>query len=1356
MNRCITCCGAILCCLLAGSARADLSPGDAGVDQAWLSTVRQEIAETEYRVSGQPGDDPQAPNRAHGIRTFFRSAGVEVVPRIAGTADWWFGLELESVGRSGSAQPVSATNRQVDGNRVTYRFDGLDEWYVNNASGLKHGFTIERPPAATDDGPWVELQLAVRGDLSPRLSPDGLVVRFDSPAGAPILHYGGLYVHDDYGRRLPAHMAVSAGPDRRWIALLVDDRQARYPITIDPLLTAPSWTTFGGQASAWLGASVGTAGDVNGDGFSDVIVGAPAYDGGEPNEGVAFVFHGSASGPSTVADWSREADQIGANYGVAVSTAGDVNGDGFSDVIVGANLYDTVPGFFVNNGRVFVYVGSATGLPPGGTSWSKTGAVDEQIGATVACAGDVNGDGFSDVLIGVPTFESTGLQNNEGRAMLYRGSSSGLGSTPTWNIESNKGNAEFGRSLGTAGDVNGDGYSDVIVGAPGYANPQVGEGRVFVYYGSGSGLPTVWDWSTESDQNDARLGEAVGPAGDVNADGYSDVIVGAPLFDNGHTDEGLARVHLGSASGLLGNAVWSVEGEQDGAQLGGSVATAGDIDGDDFADVLVGAPLFDNGETDEGRATAYAGQPSGLSSAPVWSTESDQNDARLGEALATAGDVNGDGFSDVVIGARLFDGSVTDEGRATVHIGSADGLGEPRVLTDATEELFDAQFGLAVDAAGDVNGDGFGDVIVGAPFYDGGFEDEGKAFVYHGRSSGLNMTAAWSATGGVNGALFGFAVSGAGDFDGDGFDGVLIGAPGYSDSFTNEGRAVAYDGSIFGVLGASAWSVEGGQDSAALGHSVDWAGDVNGDGFSDVIIGAPQASNGEASEGRAFVHHGSASGLMTGAQWTGESDQIAANYGVSVAGAGDVDGDGFSDVIVGADLYDSVPGLTVDTGRANVYLGSSAGLPAAGASWWWAGGPDERAAAAVGSAGDVNGDGYADVIVGSPRYTNGSFHNEEGRALVFHGSATGVSSPASWEIESNLGNARYGASVGTAGDVNGDGYADTIVGAPGYEFGEGRAFVYHGSGAGLSMTEAWFADIDVNSAALGTAVASAGDVNADGYADVVLGIPFLNSDADQQGSIGLALGNDTGGLSLVPRQRRADDSAPIAQLGAGDDPSAFRLAAIGRTPFGRGRIRLQSEVKALGTIFDLTGTVSATSWTDSGLPGAALNEAIAGAADTVHHWRVRAAFDPVTTPLAPAGRWLTVPRNGWQEADLRLPAAPAGRVPDDHAVAGTPLLLDRAGGGQLALSWDDSCKASDTDFAIYEGPLGTFTDHESLVCSTGGATTLPVTPSSGDRYYLVVPTNGSREGSYGVDAVGTPRSPSTINACLPQLVAACP
>ncbi len=1356
MYRCIISCGVFLCCLLASSARADLPPGDAGVDQAWLSTVRQEITAAEYRVSGQSGDDPQAPNRAHGFRTYFRSGGIEVVPRIEGTDDWRFGLELVSVGRSGSAKTVGANLRHVDGDRVTYRFDGIDEWYVNDARGLEHGFTIEHPPAATDDGPWVELQLSVSGDLSPRLSPDGMAVRFDSPRGEPILHYGGLHVHDDDGRELPAQMRVSSGPDRRSIGLLVDDRQARYPITIDPLLTAPSWTTLGGQASAWLGASVGTAGDVNGDGFSDVIVGAPAFDGGEPNEGVTFVYHGSASGPSTVADWSREADQIGANYGVAVSTAGDVNGDGYSDVIVGADLYDVAPGFFNNNGRVFGYYGSATGLPPGGTSWSKTGAVDEQFGAAVACAGDVNGDGFSDVLIGVPTFESTGLQSNEGRAMLYRGSNTGLGSTPTWNVESNKGNAEFGRSLGTAGDVNGDGYSDVIVGAPGYANPQVGEGRAFVYHGSGSGLPTVWDWSTESDQNDARLGEAVGTAGDVNADGYSDVIVGAPLFDNGHTDEGLARVHFGSASGLLGNAVWSVEGEQDGAQLGDSVATAGDIDGDDFADVMVGWPLFDNGETDEGRATVYTGQPSGLSSAPVWSAEGDQNDARLGEALATAGDVNGDGFSDVVIGTRLYDGSLTDEGRATIHIGSADGLGELTVLTDATEELFGARYGLAVDAAGDVNGDGFGDVIVGAPYYDGGFQDEGKAFVYHGRSSGLNMTAAWSATGGVDDALFGFAVSGAGDFDGDGFDGVLVGAPGYTDSFTNEGRAVAYDGSLFGVLGTPVWSVEGGQDSASLGHSVDWAGDVNGDGFSDVIVGAPQASNGEAFEGRAFVHHGSASGLSAGALWTGEGNQVVANYGVSVAGAGDVNGDGFSDVIVGADLYDSVPGLTVDNGRANVYLGSATGLPAAGVNWWWAGGTDERAAAAVGSAGDVNRDGYADVIVGSPRYTNGSFQNEEGRALVFHGSAAGVSSPASWEIESNRANAHYGASVGTAGDVNGDGYADTIVGAPGYEFAEGRAFVYHGSGTGLSTTEAWFADIDVSGAALGTSVASAGDVNADGYGDVVVGIPFLGDDADLLSSIGLALGNDTGGLSLVPQQRRADDSAPIAQLGAGDDPSGFRLAAIGRTPFGRGRVRMESEVKVLGTSFDLTGTQIATPWTDSGLAGTALNEPVTGAADTVHHWRVRAAFDPVTTPLAPAGRWLTVPRNGREEADLRLPAAPAGRVPDDNAVAGTPLLLDRAGGGQLELSWDDSCTASDTDFAIYEGPLGTFTDHEQLVCSTGGATTLPVTPSSGDRYYLVVPTNGSREGSYGADSAGTPRSPSTINPCLTQLVAACP
>jgi hypothetical protein len=126
----------------------------------------------------------------------------------------------------------------------------------------------------------------------------------------------------------------------------------------------------------------------------------------------------------------------------------------------------------------------------------------------------------------------------------------GLSLVPNWMGEGNQESAQYGYSVGTAGDVNGDGYDDVIVGAPDYANGQQNEGAAAVYYGSAAGLSLVPNWGDEGDQEGARFGSSVGTAGDVNGDGYDDVIVGAPNYDHGQDGEGAVVVYHGSAAGL--------------------------------------------------------------------------------------------------------------------------------------------------------------------------------------------------------------------------------------------------------------------------------------------------------------------------------------------------------------------------------------------------------------------------------------------------------------------------------------------------------------------------------------------------------------------------------------------------------------------------------------------------------------------------------------------------------------------------------------------------------------------------------------------------------------------------------------
>ena len=202
-------------------------------------------------------------------------------------------------------------------------------------------------------------------------------------------------------------------------------------------------------------------------------------------------------------------------------------------------------------------------------------------------------------------------QTDEGQAYVYLGSAGGLGLTPAWTAEIDQDWAGFGYSVGSAGDVNGDGYGDVICGAYSYDNGQTDEGGAFVYLGSASGLSAIPSWTAESDQAHARFGISAGSAGDVNEDGYGDVIVGAYYYDNGQNDEGGAFVYLGSAGGLSATPAWTVESDQASAWFGISAGSAGDVNGDGYGDVICGAHNYDNGQLDEGQAYVYYGNEFG-------------------------------------------------------------------------------------------------------------------------------------------------------------------------------------------------------------------------------------------------------------------------------------------------------------------------------------------------------------------------------------------------------------------------------------------------------------------------------------------------------------------------------------------------------------------------------------------------------------------------------------------------------------------------------------------------------------------------------------------------------------------------
>lgn len=277
-----------------------------------------------------------------------------------------------------------------------------------------------------------------------------------------------------------------------------------------------------------------------------------------------------------------------------------------------------------------------------------------------------------------------------------------------------------------AGDVNGDGFVDVLVGADSYDNGESDEGRVYLFLGSKTDLGHPASWTTESNDSYSGFGHSVSSAGDVNSDGFSDIIIGS--FGIGGSP---SLVHLGSPVGLGPTPVWTAQGNQEFASFGYSVATAGDVDGDGYSDVLVGAPGFKHGEAQEGRAFLYRGTATGVALTESWTAESDQIAASFGCSVGTAGDLNGDGFSDVIVGAFRFDGNEFDEGRTYAFLGSAAGLApSPAWMSKGSEPW--AGFGLSVATAGDINADGFSDVVVGAYAIDDDNPHAGRAYVYFG------------------------------------------------------------------------------------------------------------------------------------------------------------------------------------------------------------------------------------------------------------------------------------------------------------------------------------------------------------------------------------------------------------------------------------------------------------------------------------------------------------------------------------------------------------------------------------------------------------------------------------------------
>ena len=688
---------------------------------------------------------------------------------------------------------------------------------------------------------------------------------------------------------------------------------------LGPIVRKQGFSILGANEYDSSGTSVSGAGDINGDGYADIIIGAPYAN---SHAGISYIIFGQittlcdtdllnltytqkystssntgfsivgASRGMKTGDDDYPSFLGGDESGYSVSGAGDINNDGFDDIIIGA------PGANDGAGISYIIFGKLTGFTDIYLSnltliqgFSIMGAsVSDKSGWAVSGAGDINGDGYDDVVVGAPYASPNGRTSSGISYIIFGNQTDFLGDINLANLTITQGFTIVGAnvadkngfSVSEAGDIDNDGFDDIIIGAP-YAASTAGIS--YVIFGQKTSLNTNINLSTlDSSRGFSIIGNArkynsgyaVSNAGDINADGYADIVIGIPgarentgfscvIF--GKETESNSNINLDSLTISQG---FFIFGEVTEGKSGWSVSGAGDINGDGYDDIIIGAPYISN---NIGVSYVILGKATGLTNVYLTNLASTQgfsifgvnlfrnsDGGNSGYSVSGAGDVNNDGIEDLLIGAPTTYSKKWNSGAsyivfgqlATSNIDLSEFTSSNIAIVGASK--FDWS-SYSVSGAGDVNGDGYDDIIIGA-------WSLGHSYIIFGNPNRFSNNIGLSSLSEIQGfRILGAnprghnveSVSGAGDINGDGYDDIIIGTP-----YASINRGISYiifgkkkltDISLANLTLSQGFSINGAVIGDESGSSVREAGDVNGDGYDDIIIGAPYAANGAGISG---------------------------------------------------------------------------------------------------------------------------------------------------------------------------------------------------------------------------------------------------------------------------------------------------------------------------------------------------------------------------------------------------------------------------------------------------------------------------------------------------------------------------